>query len=162
MAIVTSTIDSPVGSLLLSASDGRLTQLSFRSSSIASPAAHDPRESEVLEATKRQLDEYFARRRSRFQIPIDLHGSDFHRRVWQLLLEIPYGETISYGKLAEMVGVAGEARAVGAANGANPIAIIVPCHRVIGADGSLVGYGGGLWRKQMLLDLEGKSLSLAF
>ncbi len=115
----------------------------------------------VLREAFRQLEEYFARRRRRFDLPLDLRGTEFQRRVWKALLEIPYGETRSYGELARKLGVPGSARAVGAANGSNPIAIVVPCHRVIATGGGLCGYGGGLERKKFLLDLEsGASASL--
>ncbi len=155
------TIESPIGPLFLRARGGQLVTLSFHAFPPGDPAETDSANREILDRTKLQLEEYFAQRRTRFDLALDLHGSEFYRRIWQALLEIPYGRTASYGELAERAGVPGQARAVGAANGANPIAIIVPCHRVIGADGSLVGYGGGLWRKQKLLDLESKNLSLA-
>jgi methylated-DNA-[protein]-cysteine S-methyltransferase len=102
----------------------------------------------------RQLDEYFAGQRTAFDVPITLVGTPFQRTVWAALQEIPYGETWSYGRLAERIGRRGAARAVGLANGRNPIGIIVPCHRVVGVTGNLTGYGGGLERKQHLLDLE--------
>lgn len=155
------TVQSPLGPLFLRARGGQLVTLSFHSFPAGDSVEIDPINREILDRTKLQLEEYFAQRRTRFDLVLDLRGSEFYRRVWQALLEIPYGRTTSYGELAERAGVRGQARAVGAANGANPIAIIVPCHRVIGADGSLVGYGGGLWRKQKLLDLESKRLSLA-
>ena len=101
-----------------------------------------------------QLDAYFAGRRHRFDLPMAPPGTDFQQRVWSQLREIPYGETRSYGQLAESLGQPGAARAVGLANGANPLSIVVPCHRVIGADGSLTGFGGGIDRKRFLLDLE--------
>jgi len=101
-----------------------------------------------------ELDEYFAGRLSRFTVPLDLRGTTFQLQVWQLLQNIPYGETVSYSELARFLGRAKAARAVGGAVGSNPISIIVPCHRVIGADGNLTGYGGGLRRKRALLDLE--------
>ena len=159
MNVATSLVQSPVGILLLAASEGRLVKLSFHCSGDPH-LPNDPRDQEVLENAKAQLTEYFALQRATFDLPLDLRGTDFHRRVWQALLEIPYGQTTSYGELAERIGSSGQARAVGVANGANPIAIIVPCHRVIGADGNLVGYGGGLKRKQTLLDLESRRLSL--
>lgn len=161
MIIAASIYDSPVGPLLLRARDGRLVGLSFHVDSREPRANGEARDARLLDSIRSQLREYFDGQRTQFDIPLALEGSEFHRRVWQALLDIPYGQAISYGQLAERVGVSGEARAVGAANGANPIAIIVPCHRVIGADGKLVGYGGGLWRKQKLLDLESKRLSLA-
>lgn len=101
-----------------------------------------------------RLDEYFAGTRTEFDLPVRLHGTPFQVEVWEQLRRIPYGETISYGDLARRVGRPEAARAVGAANGQNPVAIVVPCHRVIGADGSLTGFGGGLAWKQRLLDLE--------
>ena len=109
----------------------------------------------------RQLAEYFARTRRAFQLPLDLRGTQFQLAIWNALIRIPYGETRSYGQLAVELGHAGAARAVGAANGSNPVSIIVPCHRVVAAGGGLGGYGGGLARKRFLLDLEsGASASL--
>ena len=103
----------------------------------------------------RQLEEYFAGRRRGFDLPLDLRGTDFQKRCWQELLKIPHGETRSYAEIARAIGNPAAVRAVGLANGKNPIAIIVPCHRVIGSDGSLTGYGGGLDVKRQLLELEG-------
>lgn len=108
----------------------------------------------VVKEALRQLTAYFAGRLTRFDLPLAIKGSDFQKRVWRALLDIPYGETRSYGELARAIGMPSSVRAVGAANGRNPIAIVVPCHRVIGANGKLVGYGGGLPMKQMLLALE--------
>jgi len=102
-----------------------------------------------------QLKEYFKRQRKEFDLALEIIGTDFQKKVWNELTKIPYGETISYGELAEWMGNKNKMRAVGAANGANPIPIIIPCHRVIGIDGSLTGYGGGLDVKQKLLELEG-------
>jgi methylated-DNA-[protein]-cysteine S-methyltransferase len=107
-----------------------------------------------------QLQSYFARERTNFDLPLVLEGTDFQKKVWTALQEIPYGETISYKKLAETVGSPKGVRAVGAANGANPIPIIIPCHRVIGHDGSLTGFGGGLALKKQLLELESHQLKL--
>lgn len=104
--------------------------------------------------TARQLGEYFVGARRVFDLPIELVGTDFQKRVWSLLLDIPYGQTRTYGDLARELGDPDTVRAVGMANGSNRLAIIVPCHRVIGADGSLTGYGGGLWRKKRLLEIE--------
>lgn len=101
-----------------------------------------------------QLDEYFQGSRTEFELPIRLVGTEFQKSVWNLLLKIPYGQTRSYGDLARELGDPDCVRAVGMANGANRLAIVVPCHRVVGADGSLTGYGGGLWRKKRLLELE--------
>jgi methylated-DNA-[protein]-cysteine S-methyltransferase len=102
-----------------------------------------------------QLDEYFARQRKSFDLKLDLRGTDFQKRVWRELLEIPFGKTVSYLDVAVALGDKKSIRAVGHANGQNPIVVIVPCHRVIGSDGSLTGYGGGLWRKEWLLNFEG-------
>jgi methylated-DNA-[protein]-cysteine S-methyltransferase len=107
-----------------------------------------------------QLREYFEGRRRSFDVPLEPTGSSFELAVWTALREIPYGETVSYGELAARIGRPEAARAVGVANARNPIAVIVPCHRVIGADGSLTGYGGGLERKRLLLDLEAGVLAL--
>ncbi|HEX7049748.1 MAG TPA: methylated-DNA--[protein]-cysteine S-methyltransferase [Longimicrobiales bacterium] len=106
-----------------------------------------------------QLDEYFRGERRAFDLPLRPRGTPFQQRVWRALLDIPYGATISYGALAARVGRPGSARAVGRANGTNPIPIIIPCHRVVGADGALTGYGGGIERKQRLLALEGALLA---
>jgi len=114
----------------------------------------------ILQLARRQLDEYFARTRTSFDLPLDAEGTAFERRVWDLLRAIPYGTTTSYGELARRLGEPKEARAVGAANGKNPIPIIVPCHRVIGANGDLTGFGGGLERKRWLLEHEGALLGL--
>lgn len=109
----------------------------------------------VLIDAERQLHEYLGKWRRSFDLPLRPQGTAFQQEVWGLLREIPYGETISYHELAKRYGNVKAVRAVGAANGRNPISIVVPCHRVIGADGSLVGFGGGLWRKEYLLELEG-------
>lgn len=111
----------------------------------------------MLERTRAQLEEYFAGARREFELPLDPRGTDFQRSVWRRLLQIPYGETTTYGALARELGDPGASRAVGLANGSNPIPIVIPCHRVIGANGSLTGFGGGLPIKQALLELESKS-----
>ncbi len=111
-------------------------------------------ESPIFGQLKAELAEYFDRKRSNFTVPIQYPGTEFQRRVWEALLQIPYGETRSYADLAGKLGVPGAARAVGHANGLNRIAIIIPCHRVVNADGGLGGYGGGLWRKLRLLETE--------
>jgi methylated-DNA-[protein]-cysteine S-methyltransferase len=108
-------------------------------------------------AAHAQLDEYFAGDRTEFDLPLHPSGTPFQLKVWDALRTIPYGEVRSYGEIAEQIGKPGAARAVGLANGRNPISIIVPCHRVIGASGALTGYGGGLERKQALLDLESRT-----
>jgi methylated-DNA-[protein]-cysteine S-methyltransferase len=156
------TIDSPVGELVLAGDGERLQRLHFHEPDRR--ARVDPaweRTAEPFGELCAQLDQYFAGERHQFDVPLDpAGGTEFERRVWQALREIPYGETEAYGELAERIGHPGRARAVGAANGRNPIAIVIPCHRVIGADGSLVGYGGGLGRKRRLLDLEAAQTTL--
>jgi methylated-DNA-[protein]-cysteine S-methyltransferase len=107
-----------------------------------------------------QLDEYFAAKRVSFELPLVMHGTPFERRVWGALQGIPYGTTVSYGEIARAIGHPSASRAVGLANGRNPISVIVPCHRVIGADGGLTGYGGGLSRKRILLELESGAITL--
>jgi methylated-DNA-[protein]-cysteine S-methyltransferase len=144
--------DSPVGELLLVGDGESLRALRFAGGGAVPPGARE--DASAFEVALRQLGEYFAGERRAFDVPLDLRGSDFQRAVWAALLEIPYGETASYGDIARRVGRPGKARAVGRANGSNPVAVIVPCHRVIGADGTLTGYGGGLERKRLLLDLE--------
>ncbi|MGH3719505.1 MAG: methylated-DNA--[protein]-cysteine S-methyltransferase [Pseudonocardiaceae bacterium] len=148
-------VSSPVGTLTLVAAGGTLTGLYLDRQRHRPPAetfgAPDPTPfTEVI----RQLEEYFAGHRTEFDLPTTLAGTPFQRTVWTALREIPYGETVSYGQLAERIGHHGAARAVGLANGRNPICIIVPCHRVVGATGALTGYGGGLERKRHLLDFE--------
>jgi methylated-DNA-[protein]-cysteine S-methyltransferase len=155
------TLDSPLGELLLAGDGTTLRQLSMQDG--RRPLPIDPRwerRDDPFVDVVAQLDEYFAGTRSTFDVPIELAGNAFELRVWRALREIPYGETVSYGEIARAIGEPTAARAVGLANGRNPIAVIVPCHRVIGADGSLTGYGGGLERKRLLLDLEAGVLSL--
>lgn len=148
------TIDSPIGPLALAGRGRVLTNLRMVDQTYE-PNRNDwvPDDRAFPDAVE-QLEAYFAGERTDFDLELSLAGSEFQRRVWQALLTIPYGETRSYGQVAEQVGATGAARAVGLANGRNPIAIIVPCHRVIGASGSLTGYGGGLDRKRSLLELE--------
>ena len=149
------TVDSPVGPLRLVADERGLRRLEFREGRSFEPPPDDWREdARALVPVVRQLDEYFAGRRKVFDLDLSPEGTEFQRRVWERLLEIPYGETISYGTLALRVGNPNASRAVGLANGRNPIAIIIPCHRVIGSNGTLTGYGGGLPTKQKLLELE--------
>ena len=149
--------DSPVGPLTLIADERALTGLHFAGYSHGlGPDRRDPEEP-LLAAAAAQLDEYFAAERRDFDLELDLAGTDFQRAVWDELVRIPYGETVSYGEIARRLGRPERVRAVGAANGRNPVAIVVPCHRVIGADGSLVGYGGGLDRKRRLLAIEGSA-----
>jgi O-6-methylguanine DNA methyltransferase len=122
----------------------------------ASRNDHNP----LLDEAARQLRAYFAGEAREFHLPLDMRGTDFQRRVWQELIAIPYGETRGYGQIAAAIGSPKAVRAVGAANGANPIPIVVPCHRVVGAAGNLVGYGGGLALKRRLLELEQRTLTL--
>jgi methylated-DNA-[protein]-cysteine S-methyltransferase len=152
---VHTTIDSPLGDLTVVAEADKLTGLYFEEHHRA-PAieALGERDDAGFEEVRRQLGEYFAGERCAFALPLAPAGDAFQRRVWQLLTRIPYGQTRSYGDLAHQLGDPTLAQAVGAANGRNPISVIVPCHRVVGADGSLVGYAGGLERKRRLLDLE--------
>jgi methylated-DNA-[protein]-cysteine S-methyltransferase len=149
------TVESPIGELLLAGEDGKLALLSMQGGRKAiRPAAGWTRSEEAFAPARAQLEQYFEGRRRRFELALAPAGTPFELAVWRALLEIPYGETVSYGELASRIGHPGAPRAVGAANGRNPIAVIVPCHRVIGADGSLTGFGGGLERKRLLLDLE--------
>jgi methylated-DNA-[protein]-cysteine S-methyltransferase len=150
--ILSTRIISPIGTLILTSDGSALTRLEIASD----PAPADvPCDADaVLAAAREQLDAYFDMRLMQFDLPLTPHGTEFQRRVWELLRAIPFGETISYGELARRVGNPKAMRAVGAANGRNPLMIIVPCHRVIGADGSLTGFGGGIERKRWLLDHE--------
>ena len=149
-------IDSPVGPLLLAGSARGLRQLHFRGGpGAAAVPAHWRADPQALQAAATQLREYFAGTRRVFEVPLDLRGTPFQLAVWRALQQIPYGVTTSYGLLARELGRPQGARAVGLANGANPVPIIVPCHRVIGANGTLTGFGGGLPVKRALLQLEG-------
>jgi len=147
---------SPVGPLHLTARSGRLLSIGFGAdnSPVAGPSfehqPHDP----VLDVACKQLDEYFAGRRRKFDVPVAMQGTPFQLRVWSMLLRIPFGKTVSYKDLARVVGSDSASRAVGRANAANPLPIIVPCHRVIASDGSLAGFTGGVEIKRALLDQE--------
>lgn len=156
-------IDSPVGVLVAGATERGLCLLEFRDREILETqiakvrARVGPVETgsqPLLEHVRCELDEYFRGRRRVFTVPLVYPGTPFQSKVWNALLDIPFGETISYEELARRVGSPAGQRAAGHANGQNPIAIIIPCHRVINKDGKLGGYGGGLWRKRLLLDLE--------
>jgi methylated-DNA-[protein]-cysteine S-methyltransferase len=149
-------LDSPLGPLTLVGEGEHLLAIHFprRGKAVPPPTEASPDQGALDEAA-RQLGEYFAGRRRSFDLPLDPRGSEFQRGVWHALADIPYGETISYAELARRVGRPGAARAVGAANGRNPLPIVLPCHRVIGSDGTLVGFGGGLPAKRLLLGLEG-------
>lgn len=149
-------IDSPVGPLLLAADNNGLRHIEFREN--RHPADHGGwhgGDSDLLRAAEAQLGEYFAGKRTTFDLPLAPRGSDFQVAVWRELARIPYGTSISYAQLAVRMGNANAMRAVGAANGRNPLPIVLPCHRVIGTDGALVGFGGGLPVKEYLLRLEG-------
>lgn len=161
MTLAYTEIDSPVGRLLLAGCEEYLSLLWFQSGPRA--MAPDPawrRDDTVLRRPVEELNEYFAGRLHRFSLALRPEGTEFRKLVWKQLQLIPYGETISYGQLAERVGNPKASRAVGLANGANPISIVVPCHRVIGANGKLTGYGGGLGIKEKLITLERKQLPL--
>jgi len=146
------TYNSPLGQLLIIAEDEHITGLYFAETEIISNET-----SAVIDACIKELDAYFAGKLKNFTVPIKLTGTDFRMKVWKALMTIPYGKTISYMELAKLIGQPTAIRAVGGANHHNPISIIVPCHRVIGANGSLTGYGGGVSNKEFLLNLERQS-----
>ena len=154
-------LDSPIGAMPCARDEvGIVTLLLPHGRGGAEPAVDWVRDESAFDDVRTQLGEYFAGTRTSFDLPLHLLGSAFQRRVWAALLEIPCGETTSYGELARVIGVPGAARAVGLANGQNPVPIIVPCHRVIGANGSLTGYGGGLDAKRWLLTHEASQAGL--
>ena len=156
--LISTSYESPVGTLTLVAGDeglraviwpdGRLDRVGLAGETLT------PGDAPVLDATAAQLDEYFAGTRTTFDLPLDLHGTPFQLAAWQALAGIPYGETRTYGEQADRIGRPTAVRAIGAANGRNPVSIVLPCHRVIGSNGSLVGFGGGLEVKAALLELE--------
>jgi methylated-DNA-[protein]-cysteine S-methyltransferase len=151
---------SPLGTLQLTAKDGALTGVHFPGQKHDRPPQPDWQRSDhepVLARARQQLGEYFAGRRVRFDLPLAPQGTPFQQAVWRALLAVPFGATSTYGKIAEAIGKPSAVRAVGAAVGANPLGIVVPCHRIIGRDGSLTGYAGGLERKSRLLALESGS-----
>ncbi|HEY9378976.1 MAG TPA: methylated-DNA--[protein]-cysteine S-methyltransferase [Jiangellaceae bacterium] len=151
------TVDSPLGQLLLTADEEGITGLHMDSDAYGNqPGAEWVEDASRFDKARRQLEEYFAGTRTEFDLPLRPAGTPFQHEVWAALQTIPYGEVRSYGEIAAQIGRPGASRAVGLANGRNPIAVIVPCHRVIGASGSLTGYGGGLPRKRLLLDLEAR------
>jgi AraC family transcriptional regulator of adaptative response/methylated-DNA-[protein]-cysteine methyltransferase len=162
--VTVSWIESPVGPLIAGTTQGAVVLLEFSERTILEAqidtlrqrfnASIVPGENFWLQQLRRQLGEYFARRRRNFELPLAYPGTPFQEKVWGMLLQIPYGQTCSYRDLAVRIGDLKATRAVGTANGMNRIAIVIPCHRVINANGKLGGYGGGLWRKQILLDLE--------
>jgi methylated-DNA-[protein]-cysteine S-methyltransferase len=151
-------VESPIGRLMLTSDGEALTGLYMGTPSKRPDLGKDWAQNGTagpLPKAARQLKEYFAKERREFDLPLRMQGTEFQRRVWRELTKIPFGMTWSYGQLAKRIDKPNASRAVGLANGRNPIAIIVPCHRVIGADGSLTGFGGGLPRKQWLLEHEG-------
>jgi len=145
-------METPTGTLILDADDNGITRVEFAKQMTDEVVSSN---SPLLDEAECQLKEYFDGARKSFDLPLSLRGTPFQMAVWDALQKIPYGETRSYGDIARQVGRPGGARAVGMANNRNPISIIIPCHRVIGADGKLVGYGGGLDKKAFLLRLEG-------
>ena len=153
-----SLFETPVGTLQLAVDrDGVLVEILLPNRRPAAPQSQRSTSAaaRTMRAARQQLSEYFARKRSSFDLPLQPPGSPFEQLVWSRLLSIPYGVTTSYGAIATELGLTNGARAVGRANGANPIPIVIPCHRVIGSDGHLTGYGGGLALKRTLLELEG-------
>lgn len=157
MTYFSKTIWSPVGELTLVADDRGLAAILWendRPDRVRLGTLEEKADHPVLVETERQLGEYFAGERRRFDVPLSFAGTDFQKRVWAALLAIPFGETRSYGEIAGQLGAPGASRAVGAANGRNPISIIAPCHRVVGSNGKLTGFAGGLEAKAFLLDLE--------
>jgi methylated-DNA-[protein]-cysteine S-methyltransferase len=157
MSYVYKTMESPVGQLTLVASSEGLAAILWendRPGRVRLELSEIDNTNPILVDTERQLKEYFDGQRTSFSVPLDFVGTDFQQKVWRALLTIPFGETRSYGQIAKQIGSAAAIRAVGAANGRNPISIIGPCHRVIGSNGKLTGYAGGLAAKELLLNLE--------
>ncbi|HEX4525900.1 MAG TPA: methylated-DNA--[protein]-cysteine S-methyltransferase [Gaiellaceae bacterium] len=148
-------VDTPIGTLGLVATDAGLSRVRWSARGLAEDSC------DVLDEAAVQLEAYFARELTVFDLPLDLDGTEFQRECWLALATIPYGQTVSYGEQSRRIGLGPDrARAVGAANGQNPLPIVLPCHRVIGADGSLTGFGGGLHVKRFLLEHEGALLPL--
>ncbi|SRR5258708_11374537 len=161
MAICYTQIPSPIGPLLLVGDDSGLCQLVFSENGRSAPPTPDwKQDAAALDEPVRQLHAYFAGELETFDLPLAPDGTQFQQRVWNELSKIPYGQTISYGELARRIGNPSASRAVGLANGSNPIPIVIPCHRVIGSNGKLTGYGGGLPIKEKLLALERRQLRL--
>jgi methylated-DNA-[protein]-cysteine S-methyltransferase len=149
---------TPLGTVLATAEGGFITSVNFVDAKFTPPVARDWEEdprSSPLRQCREQLADYFAAVRQSFDLPVAPLGTPFQKRVWREIARVPFGETITYSELASRAGAPGSARAAGAATGRNPIAIVVPCHRIVGADGSLTGYAGGLERKARLLEIEG-------
>ena len=144
---------SPIGEIRLAESDGEICELFF-----CDRDDREINETAVLRAAFQQLEEYFAGARQKFDLPLQPQGTAFQQQVWKALLDVPFGQTAAYLDIALKLGDRKKIRAVGAANGRNPVSIIIPCHRIIGSNGNLIGYGGGLWRKEWLLKHEGALL----
>ena len=157
--LLSARITSPIGKLGLTSNGHALIRVCVAERDDPSPDEVPPDADAILSAAREQLDAYFDMRLTRFDLPLESHGTEFQRRVWDSLRIIPFGETISYAELARRIDNPKAVRAVGAANGRNPLMIVVPCHRVIGADGSLTGFGGGIERKRWLLDHEAMARS---
>ena len=154
-------VDSPIGVLILVASDDGLRKILWEGQADEAGDSLVDETHPVLSAAAAQLDEYFERKRTTFDLPLDLVGTDFQKEAWLALADVPFGETTSYGEQAERIGRKGAFRAVGAANGKNPVPIVLPCHRIVGANGALTGFAGGLDIKQRLLAHEQDQQSLA-
>lgn len=151
--MIKSFIDSPIGILCISSEDYCVTGINFSKEKAVTPTKNL---TEITKKCERQLKEYFSGKRKKFDLKINPKGTEFQKRVWKELIKIPYGKTASYSEIAKRTGNVKAARAVGLANNRNPIAIIIPCHRVIGKNGSLTGYAGGLKKKKFLLEIESK------
>ncbi len=152
-----SVVDSPLGSILIEETNNHISQVRFLDDD-ETPELFD--EDHILQKeSKQQLKAYFSSKLQKFDLPLLFNGTEFQNKVWKELMEIPFGKTVSYGELSKNLGDPNYVRAVGNANGKNPISIVVPCHRVIGSTGNLVGYAGGLGRKKWLLDFEGNQIS---
>lgn len=156
MEKITACYHSPIGDMLISATDAGICELNIAPLNSREHLAHcqPPTAHHLLHEAVKQLTAYFESKQKHFELPLDLQGTPFQQRVWEELCRIPFGQTISYADLARRIGQPDAVRAVAAANGRNPVWVIVPCHRVIGADGSLTGYAGGLWRKEWLINHE--------
>lgn len=155
-------IDTPLGKTRIVATERGICRMDFTEKIPSSRPSESgsPKAAANLARAERQLREYFDGKRTEFDLPLDLQGTEMQQRVWKRLQEIPFGKTLSYGDLARRVGSPKAARAVGSACGKNPVSLVVPCHRVIGTDGGLHGYGGGLWRKKALLEHENPNRKL--
>lgn len=157
-SVVSLQMPSPLGPMILLASRKGVAGIYFRQAIETTKLPREDRENRFLKKASRQLESYFRKDREDFSVALDLKGSAFQKEVWRSLRNIPYGQTVTYGDLAKEIGNPGAVRAVGLANAANPVSVIVPCHRVLGSKGKLTGYSGGLERKLMLLKLEGALL----